>query len=109
MNRRKVTHSVAPSMIIGNFNLVNAIVTPTETDTPLLVDANAVLTLPITTQRFKPVGGWNTEIIHGGGMMQHDKFSFRKALDILRQFFRKTAMKDCFCLLSLERFDHRAI
>jgi hypothetical protein len=71
-------------MIIGNFNLVDAIVRPLETDTPLIVDANAVLTLPVAAQRFKLVGGRDAEIINRDGMVQHDKFSFRKALDILR-------------------------
>jgi hypothetical protein len=93
-------------MIIGDFNLQGAVFVPLETDTPLIVDANAVLPLPVTAQRFKPVCGRDAEIINRGGMVQHDKFSFRNPLDILRQFFRKTAMKDFFRLLALKRFDH---
>ena len=42
-------------MIIDNFNIVYIPVTPGETDTPLPVDANAVLTLSVSVQGFKMI------------------------------------------------------
>ena len=81
------------SMVIGNLYLMDAIVMPYKTDAPLFVNADAVLPLPVTAQLFKPVCRRDTQIIKGGGMMQHNQFAFRDKLNVPRQFFGKTAGK----------------
>jgi hypothetical protein len=42
-------------MIIDNFNELGAAIAPLETDTPLIVDPDAVLTATIALQRFQPM------------------------------------------------------
>jgi len=43
------------SMIIDDFNELGAAIAPLETDTPLIVDPDAVLTATIALQRFQPI------------------------------------------------------
>lgn len=50
-------------MIIGNFYLMDAIFPPDKTDAPLSVDADAVLSSPLSAQLLKTIGWRNTEII----------------------------------------------
>ena len=43
-------------MIVGDLNLDGALIRPAKTNAPLIVDADAVLTFPVATQRFEAVG-----------------------------------------------------
>jgi hypothetical protein len=49
--------TVGRLMVIGHFDVVGVAVVPAETETPLLVDANAVLALPVaaTSRSFNSV------------------------------------------------------
>src|SRR5947209_2056913 len=53
------------SVIIDNLDVRRArrSIRPLETDTPLIVDADAVLPLPIPLQRFEPVAGQRRQIM----------------------------------------------
>jgi hypothetical protein len=42
-------------MIIHNFNVAGAILSPAKTNTPLPIDPDAVLSCPITGQRFQSI------------------------------------------------------
>jgi len=46
-------------MVIGYFNVFWSEIGPDETYTILIVDSNAVLSLPATKKRFKLVARWN--------------------------------------------------
>jgi len=93
-------------MIIGYFNIMDAVFLPRKTDAPLSVDADAVLSFAVITQQFKPVGRRHAKVIQGRRMMQQNQLSLRKTLDILRQFFRETTVKYFLGLFTSERFDH---
>jgi len=93
-------------MIISNFHLVGAIFPPDETDTPLSVDANAMLFLSVTTQLLKAVGRWNAEIIQRFRIMKHDQLAFRQALNVKRKFFGKAAGEYFLRLFAGKGFDH---
>ena len=49
-------------MVIDNFNVVRIAITPDEAQPPLVIDADAVLALPIALQCFQPVAGQGGEI-----------------------------------------------
>ena len=49
-------------MVVDDFHLVGVAVTPTKANPPLIVDADAVLTFPISTQCFQTVAGWDTQV-----------------------------------------------
>jgi len=42
-------------MVIDDLDLLGRTITPNETDSPLIVDSDAVLTFPIATQFLQPV------------------------------------------------------
>lgn len=47
-------------MIVHDLDLVGALLCPEKTNAVLVNNADAVLTLPVATQRFGPVTRWNT-------------------------------------------------
>ena len=58
MNRthsvNRATH-ICTSVVIDNLNIGGAAVGPYEADAALIVDANAVLTHPVTFERLQPI------------------------------------------------------
>jgi hypothetical protein len=77
---------VQNSMIIYNFNFINAVFSPFKTDSPLIIDVNAVLPFAYSLQRFKTVRGWDAQVIQSSRFMEHDQLSLCNALDIVGQF-----------------------
>jgi hypothetical protein len=45
-------------VIVHNFNLIRAVFTPNKAHTPLVVDADAVLSLAIALERFELIARW---------------------------------------------------
>jgi hypothetical protein len=76
-------------MIIYNLNLFCVPVSPLETDPPLLVDANAVLTDPIPSQSFQPVPGWHPQSVQPARRIQHPQLPQGQLLQLSRQFPRE--------------------
>jgi len=48
-----------PSMIINDLDIIGVAASPDETNAPLIIDSDAMLTLAIAFQRLKPVTRWN--------------------------------------------------
>ena len=69
-------------MIIRDFHVVSVAVFPTETDAPLLVDANAVLAVTVAPESFQTISGGNTEVLQVGGRVQHQEFTEGCPLDV---------------------------
>jgi hypothetical protein len=95
-------------VVIDNFYVVGISVTPVETDTPLVIDANAVLALPIPVKRFETVCRRNTQVLERNRPIQHAKSSKSRPLDILRELFRKSAVEDSLGFLAAKRAYHDA-
>jgi hypothetical protein len=49
-------------MVIDNFHVIRAIVTPLKTNTPLRIDANAVLSFSVAPQGLQPVAAQSRKI-----------------------------------------------
>ena len=58
-------------MVVTKLNLLRLACRPSKTKTPLLVDADAVLTLPITSEFFQPITGRNTQIARCTCSVEH--------------------------------------
>jgi hypothetical protein len=58
---------------------------PDETDTPLVVDSDRMLSVPIRLQSFQSIARRNTEIAESPGLIQKTKLSERHVLNIGRQ------------------------
>jgi len=50
-------------VVIHDFHILCTCIRPTETDSPLIVDTDAVLTNTITPERFKMIARWHSQII----------------------------------------------
>jgi hypothetical protein len=50
-------------MIVYDLNLVRALLGPKKTDAILIIDPDAVLALPVTSQCFKPITRWDPEFL----------------------------------------------
>jgi hypothetical protein len=57
---RRQSHS---SVIVNNLDVVRVAVAPPKADTPLVVDANPMLALPVAAQRFEPVARRDAQVL----------------------------------------------
>jgi hypothetical protein len=76
-------------MIINDFDTFRDPIRPAKADSPLIIDANAVLTGTITRECFKVIAGWNPQVIKAISDFDLPEFSpgnlgnIRKFLDTL--------------------------
>jgi hypothetical protein len=73
-----------PLVIVHDFNVVSIPVPPNETQTPLIVYPNAVLALPVPTQRFQSIAGRRRQVPQFRGAVQLPKFAPRYAFNYLK-------------------------
>jgi hypothetical protein len=64
-------------MIINNFHVVWAIFPPLKADSPLLVDADALLSIPVSAQRLKAIAGKVHQILNAGSAFKYLQSLFR--------------------------------
>ena len=64
-------------MIIDDFNVKWAVLSPHKAESKLIVDADAILPLPVAFQRFQPVAGRGTKKIQRLGCIQLGQFANR--------------------------------
>jgi hypothetical protein len=95
-------------VIIDNLDLVGVPVLPNKTNTPLVVDANTVLPLPATVQRFQPVPGRRCHVSQFRGTIQLPKLPPGDLLDRLKPSARLTMVKPPG-FRAAERPDHNQI
>jgi hypothetical protein len=57
-------------MVINDFNILSAMTRPAETDAPLIIDPDAVLSLPLAPQSFQPIAGGNAQVFETGGDLE---------------------------------------
>jgi hypothetical protein len=62
-------------MIVHDFYVVGFVPHPPEANPPLIVDANAVLTLASTNQRFQPVAGRRSQVIESRCASEHGQLT----------------------------------
>jgi hypothetical protein len=71
-------------VVVDDFDMRRSSLIPDETDTPLVVDPDRVLSLPISFQGFKSIARGNTEIAEYPSLVQKTKFSERHILNVGR-------------------------
>lgn len=92
-------------MVIHNFDIACITIFPSEANSPSIVDANAVLPLPVAFQSFKLIAGWLPEILDGPGAMQIEKFAPRLPFKGLKTI-NAAIIKKHGGVAASERFDH---
>jgi hypothetical protein len=73
-------------MIVYQFHIRWPILRPPETQTPLPVDADAVLPAAITLESFKLIIGRHTQVNNLRSSIKHPQFSLHHIQKILWQF-----------------------
>jgi hypothetical protein len=66
---------IVPLVVVGDLHVVGISAVPSETDTPLVVDRDAVLPGPITSQLLQPIPGLHAKVIQPGSGVHHPKLS----------------------------------
>jgi hypothetical protein len=93
-------------MIIHNFDIESVAFTPLETDPPLVINADAVLTRSITAKQLKTIGRRDAQVLQGDCTIQHTQLAESHLLHVVREFPRESAPEYLLRLFALERPDH---
>lgn len=88
-------------MIVDDFNIVGITVTPNETNPPLVIDANGMLTFAIAVQRFQPVTGRGAKVRKRLSVVNLGQFPVPNLKDVLGVTFNVPAFPGCLgcCIL----------
>jgi len=68
-------------VIVHNFDLVGVAFAPTKADSPLVIDADAVLPLSVALESFKPIARRHSYLPQVCGCVQRQQFASSVALD----------------------------
>jgi len=93
-------------MVIDNFDIVGVFTSPAKAETPLIVDADAVLAATVTFEGFQAVAGRKPHDVESVGSIELEEFSSGGALDIGWQVTRGRAGKEPCGLGIGKAFDH---
>ena len=93
-------------MIIRDFHFFGYTVSKSETDAPLLINADTVLSLPVTGKYFKSVSRRDEKVIEISSLAKHSKFVERTLLNVLRQPPRTLLIPYLFRFCISKVFDH---
>ncbi len=72
-------------MIVNNLNVPCFAIAPHKTDPPLIVNANAVLTLAVAVQRLQTIAGRHTQIVELLCRVDHKQLRAGAPLNLRRQ------------------------
>ena len=96
-------------MIICNLDIISVSGLPFEAYSPLIIDADTVLTGPIPSQLFQMISRWDAQVLQRSGIVQHSQFAHGSLLDIIWQFAGMLQRKYLLGLAATERPDHSTI
>ncbi len=83
--------------------------TPYKANSPLVIDANTVLTRTVSFEFLQAVGWWNAQIFQADCIVQHSKFAVGDLLYVLRKFAGTMASKYLLSFFALKGLDHTLI
>ncbi len=93
-------------MIINYLHIVSVIRPPIKTNSPLVIDANTVLSGASADEFLQTVRRRNAQIINRFGVTYHSQFSQGDLLYVGRQFARAREIMDFLGFGIFERFNH---
>ena len=96
-------------MIVGDFHVNGITIFPAETNSPLIVDPDAVLALPIPGQLFEAIPRWHSKVGQRVSGIKNEELLQCWAVDILRELSRALAIEDLFGLRVFEAPNHSTI
>jgi hypothetical protein len=93
-------------VVVNDFDFVRIVLSPDKANPPAVVDADRVLTAPITLQRFEAVRGRYTQVLEPPRIVQETQFPQRDNLNVRRQPSTVSAYPDRRSLVIVEANDH---
>ena len=100
-------------MVIDDFNVGRTARGPSETDSKLLIDSDAELTLPVALQGLEAVAGRDPEVFQDVGLVQLIQATPGTGPEIRRAGFRCGfgigAVKNVLGASAAERLDHEKV
>jgi hypothetical protein len=69
-------------VVVADLGFVGSVGTPDEAESPLIVDAEAVLPDPIAAKTLESVPEWSPEVLELRGSVQQQQLSMRLALNL---------------------------
>ena len=94
-------------MIVHNLDILSIAIAPDKADSPLVIDADAVLALAITRELFKAIAGRNAQILQRLRVVQHGELASGDSFDAL-ETRKPQAVENRFRVPASERPYHRA-
>lgn len=95
-------------MVIANLDVIGIAVNKAETDPPLIVDGDRVLTLSISFERVEPVARWYLQIVQPRGQIHILQLASSPFCDVSRKPLGLTSSVEFFGPSIRERLDHLA-
>ena len=93
-------------MIVSDFDVMGIRPDPSEADSPLVIDTDAVLALPVTAQCLQSVRWRNPEVSEGLSIIQHSELPACDFLDLWREALRPFPLPDHFSVFRPEALNH---
>ena len=93
-------------MVVRDFDFVRALFPPAETKSVLLVDSNAVLSFPVTVERFQSVAWRAFQIVEAGGCVKDEKLGSGSSQNVWRERPSGKSQEQLFAFLAGESPDH---
>ncbi len=93
-------------MIIHYLHIVSVIRLPIKTNSPLVIDADAVLPGAIAAKFLQTIRRRNAQIVNRLGIVYHPQFPQSDLLNVRRQLARAREIVDFLGFRIFERFNH---
>jgi hypothetical protein len=93
-------------VVVDDFDVGRIAVLPAETDSPLIIDSNSILTPPISGESFQSISRWDPQISNGIRCIQDQKLS-QSYTPNSAETLGVSALKDLFSLPTAKPSDHR--
>ena len=93
-------------MVIHNFHVQRVFALPAEANSPLVIDADAVLASAVVFQGFQVVAVRRAQVIQTPRLMQQQQFSSCRSLNLVRQAPRRFIVEQPLGFLAGEAAYH---
>jgi hypothetical protein len=93
-------------VVVDDLDVMRVPGPPSKTDSPLSVDADAVLSSTITFQLLESVRWWNAEVVECRRRIQHSELSEGNPLQVHSRSLDRLSMEEALCVLIPEALDH---
>jgi hypothetical protein len=96
-------------VVVGDLDVCRTGGGPGEADAPLVVDADAVLSLPIPAQLLEAIARWNPKVVDDLGGVEDQELAVCNSLKVGAELADVRASPDELGFLVRERLDHLRI